>query len=345
MRTTIKDIAKYTGFSITTISLVLNGKAHKIPKATEEAILQAAKELNYRPNQLAVGLVKKQTKTLGLILSDIRNNFFANMAKSIEDECRRNGWNLILCNTNDLHEREMKYLQMLADKGVDGVLICMARENDSEKVEEMVALMDSLNIPFVLVDRFYPEVKGCSVIVDHDEGGYLAARHLLELGHTRIGCVGGPKDLADSNRRTQGYIRALMEKGVEFDPSLIFYGDYDLSSGVRGAEYLLKKDVTAIFAYNDMSAYGVFHYLKQQGISVPEDISLIGYDDILFSEILSVPLTSIHQPVEEMGTEAVQQMIRIIRQKQKQDTKKNIMFQPYLVVRQSTAAPAGVMHI
>ena len=154
MRTTIKDIAKYTGFSITTISLVLNGKAHKIPKATEEAILQAAKELNYRPNQLAVGLVKKQTKTLGLILSDIRNSFFANMAKSIEDECRRNGWNLILCNTNDLHEREMKYLQMLADKGVDGVLICMARENDSEKVEEMVALMDSLNIPFVLVDRF-----------------------------------------------------------------------------------------------------------------------------------------------------------------------------------------------
>lgn len=141
MRTTIKDIAKYTGFSITTISLVLNGKAHKIPKATEEAILQAAKELNYRPNQLAVGLVKKQTKTLGLILSDIRNSFFANMAKSIEDECRRNGWNLILCNTNDLHEREMKYLQMLADKGVDGVLICMARENDSEKVEEMVALM------------------------------------------------------------------------------------------------------------------------------------------------------------------------------------------------------------
>ena len=170
-------------------------------------------------------------------------------------------------------------------------------------------------------------------------------RQLLELGHTRIGCVGGPKDLADSNRRTQGYIRALMEKGVEFDPSLIFYGDYDLSSGVRGAEYLLKKDVTAIFAYNDMSAYGVFHYLKQQGISVPEDISLIGYDDIFFSEILSVPLTSIHQPVEEMGTEAVQQMIRIIRQKQKQDTKKNIMFQPYLVVRQSTAAPAGVMHI
>ena len=102
MRTTIKDIAKYTGFSITTISLVLNGKAHKIPKATEEAILQAAKELNYRPNQLAVGLVKKQTKTLGLILSDIRNSFFANMAKSIEDECRRNGWNLIL----DVYKRQ-----------------------------------------------------------------------------------------------------------------------------------------------------------------------------------------------------------------------------------------------
>ena len=220
----------------------------------------------------------------------------------------------------------------------------------SEAMKPLVAYADQKGVTlnsaeatmdFIVNDLGNPGCVGILWDLFHANIEDIGFKQSIDIMGSRLQHV----HLADSNRRTQGYIRALMEKGVEFDPSLIFYGDYDLSSGVRGAEYLLKKDVTAIFAYNDMSAYGVFHYLKQQGISVPEDISLIGYDDIFFSEILSVPLTSIHQPVEEMGTEAVQQMIRIIRQKQKQDTKKNIMFQPYLVVRQSTAAPAGVMHI
>ena len=201
MRTTIKDIANYTGFSVTTISLVLNNKAKKIPRATRETILNAARELNYHPNQLAVGLVKKRTETIGLIISDVSNVFFANLAKGVEDECRRKGWNLILCNTNDKHERDLSYIQVLADKGVDGILFCMAQDTDQKGARESIDLMKRLRIPFVMIDRFLVEAQCCSVIVDHRQGGYLAARHLLELGHRRIGCVAGPFRLEDSLER------------------------------------------------------------------------------------------------------------------------------------------------
>lgn len=335
MRTTIKDLANYTGYSVTTISMVLNNKANSIPEATRQKILEAVKELNYRPNQVAIGLVKKQTKTIGLIISDVSNSFFATMAKGIEDECRHHGWNLILCNTNNYHKREMEYIHTLADKGTDGIILCMARENDLEKVTETVDLLKRLNIPFVMVDRFSPQVDCCSVIVDHELGGYLAGKCLLEAGHRRIGCITGPSSLADSNDRTKGFRKALDEFGVKYNPRLMYEGNYEISGGEKGAEYLLKKNVSAIFAYNDQTAYGIYKYAGRAGKKIPEDISVVGYDDIYFSEILSVPLTTVHQPVYEMGLEAVRRMIEIIRQKD--GVNKKVEFKPELVIRQSVA--------
>jgi LacI family transcriptional regulator len=339
MRTTIKDIASYTGYSVTTISMVLNNKADSIPETTRQKVLEAVRELNYRPNQLAIGLVKKQTKTMGLIISDVSNSFFAAMSKGIEDECRRNGWNLILCNTNNYHKREMEYIHTLADKGTDGIILCMARETDLDKVKETVELLDSLTLPYVMLDRFSPQIDCCSVIVDHELGGYLAGKYLLEQGHRRIGCITGPNRLADSCDRTKGFRKALEEFGIEQNPKLMYEGDYDIHGGEKGSEYLLKKEVTAIFAYNDLSAYGVYKYAAKQGRKIPEDISVVGYDDIYFSEILNIPLTTVRQPVYEMGTEAVQQMIQIIRKKKKEH--KQIEFKPELVIRQSVAPCTG----
>lgn len=334
MRTTIKDIANYTGFSVTTISLVLNDKAHKIPKSTKDTILEAVEKLNYRPNQLAVSLVKKRTETIGLIISDVSNIFFSNLAKGVEDECRRNGWNLILCNTNDMHKRDMEYIQVLADKGVDGILFCMSLDSNKTKALESVHLMERLRIPFVMIDRFLEEADCCTVLVDHKLGGYIATKHLLELGHRRIGCVAGPLLLEDVLARLQGYKEALLEFQVAYDDSLIFEGNYDRESGVNAVEYLLPKKVSAIFAFNDMSAYGTYTAIRKKGYKVPEDVSLVGYDDIFFSEILDVPLTTINQPVYEMGVEAVGQLITKIDS----DThsKKCITFQPSLVKREST---------
>lgn len=335
LRTTIKDIARYTGFSVTTISLVLNGKAKKIPKQTKDVILEAADRLNYHPNQVAVGLVKKRTNTIGLIISDVSNVFFSNLAKGVEDECRRQDWNLILCNTNDKHSRDISYIQVLADKGVDGILFCMALDSSKKKGMESIGLMEKLKIPFVMIDRFLEGARCCFVSLNHELGGYMATEHLLKLGHRRIGCVTGPDVLEDSMARLTGYKKALAEYEIDFEPSLLYHGNYDRESGINGADYLVDKDVSAIFAFNDMCAYGVYNRLKRLGKSVPEDISLVGYDNIFFSEILDVPLTSVEQPVYEMGVEAVKQLIDGINSGN--CAEKSILFQPRLIVRESTS--------
>lgn len=342
MRTTIKDIARDTGYSVTTISLVLNGKAAKIPKKTRETVIAAADRLNYHPNQVAVGLVKKRTNTIGLIISDVSNVFFSNLAKGVENECRRQDWNLILCNTNDKHSRDLAYIQVLADKGVDGILFCMALDSSREKVLESVELMEKLRIPFIMLDRFLGDVNCCSVRLNHKLGGYLAARYLLKLGHRRIGCVTGPEYLEDSADRLAGYKKALNEYKTAYRPELICRGNYDRESGMKAADVLIKQGVSAIFAFNDMSAYGVYNRLRQIGKSIPGDISLVGYDDIFFSEILDVPLTTVAQPIYDMGVEAVKQLVGEIGSGC--STKKSILFQPRLVVRESTAGlgPVGV---
>ena len=338
MRTTIKDIANYTGFSVTTISLVLNNKANKIPQHTKDLIMDAVKKLDYRPNQIAVGLVKKRTQTIGLIISDVSNVFFSTLAKGVEDACRKQGWNLILCNTNDVHERDLSYIEVLAAKGVDGVLFCMSRDSDKEKAKESIRLLEKLKIPFVMIDRYLEKADCSSVIVNHMQGGYAATKHLLGLGHRRIGCVTGPLALQDSKERYVGYQKALQEYGIECEPGWIFEGDYDWASGMRAAEYFSggNLDVSAIFAFNDMSAYGVYNGLKKKGYSVPGEISLIGYDDIFFSEILDVPLTTVRQPVYDMGVEGVKLLLEEVDSGI--HTKKCITFQPSLVVRESVAS-------
>lgn len=192
MRATIKDIAAATGFSVTTISLVLNGKGYKISDETKNQILAKARELNYRPNQLAVSLVKRQSKTIGFIVPDISNVYFANMARAIDEACRENGWSVILCNTNDNYDRDREYIDLLADKGADGIVFIMAKDNTREMAAEEIDYLESIHIPYVVVDRI-PELRNCPAVgTDHEIGGYLAARHLLSLGHRRIACVVGP---------------------------------------------------------------------------------------------------------------------------------------------------------
>lgn len=336
MRTTIKDIAAKTNLSVTTVSLVLNNKPSKISQKTKELVLKTAKELHYRPNQLAVSLIKKRTKTIGLIVSDIRNNFFSSLAKGIEDECRKNGWTLILCNTSDNHQRDIEYINVLASKSVDGILYCMSIDSNLENFKQSYDLLGTLNIPFVMIDRSYPVPNPAIVRLDHIRGGYMATRHLLELGHRQIACVTGPNYLEDSRDRLHGYKKALDEAHIAFDESLIFEGGYDMNSGIAAVDALFGKKFTAIFAFNDMMAYGVYKGLKAHGLHVPADISVIGYDDIFLSEILEVPLTTIKQPIGLMGCAATKKLIAMIEDKPLAE--KTTIFEPELIVRKSTAA-------
>ena len=194
---------------MTTISLVLNGKGYKISDETKNQILAKARELNYRPNQLAVSLVKRQSKTIGFIVPDISNVYFANMARAIDEACRENGWSVILCNTNDNYDRDREYIDLLADKGADGIVFIMAKDNTREMAAEEIDYLESIHIPYVVVDRI-PELRNCPAVgTDHEIGGYLAARHLLSLGHRRIACVVGPHATQmDSEARYHGYCRS-----------------------------------------------------------------------------------------------------------------------------------------
>ncbi len=338
-RTTINDIAKVTGYSVTTISLVLNNKAFKIPESTKKIINAAVQELDYRPNQIAVGLVKRRTNTIGLIISDISNLFFATLAKGAEDASRESGFNMILCNTEDDSRRDFDYINILADKGVDGVIYGMSADMDFQKGKECCELLEQFNLPFVLVDRYFDDLRHPSVVADNVMGGYLATTHLIELGHKRIACVTGPSQLSDSNARLDGYRKALSDAGISYDRDLIYVGEYSRESGIRAMDWLMGKDFSAIFAFNDMTAYGVYYQASKQGLSIPDNFSLVGYDDILFSEIMEVPLTTVRQPVYEMGMEAARLLCRLLDGEEPVEMYRR--YSPTLIVRKSTAPYAS----
>lgn len=336
MRTTIKDIAEITGFSVTTVSLVLNKKAHKISEDTKKQILQTAERLHYRPNQLAVSLVKRRSKTIGLIIPDIGNVYFANMAKGIDEACRQCGRTVVLCNTNDLHERDMEYIDVLADRGVDGIIYIMAQDSSPEKSVKAIQLMESLKIPYVFLDRSLDSMEYPGIGTNHMAGGYLAARHLIELGHRKIACVTGPiKTLSDSQRRFRGFLSAMEEFHIPVDLNLIYEGNYSPEGGAAAVDYLINYEFTAIFACNDASAYGVCRQLKKYQKKVPDDVSVVGYDDVFYAEMLEVPLTTIRQSVYKMGMEAVSQLLRMIKKNEKMSD--SIIFEPELIIRESTA--------
>lgn len=339
--TTLKDIAAKTNLSISTVSIILNNRASRIPKSTRDIVIKAAKDLNYRPNQLAVGLVTKRTKTLGLIVPDIRNNFFSSLSKGIEDEARQHGWTVILCNSNDSHERDVEYIEMLTGKGVDGILYCMSADTNLDNFKEKYSLIEKYNIKFLILDRYldfpqdYPKIDIISL--NHFEGGYSAAKHLIDLGHKKIACVTGPQDLSESNERLRGYKKALSDNNIEYDDNLIIEGNYHMEAGISAIDRLIGQNFTAIFAFNDMMAYGVLKALKNYNLSIPNDVSVVGYDDIYLSEILEIPLTTIHQPVELMGRGATKYFIDIIDGKD--DVEEVAFYSPELIIRKSTSKP------
>lgn len=332
MRTTIKDIAEKTNLSITTVSLVLNNKPNKIAEKTKQKIFSAAKELNYIPNQVARAMVKNEINIIGLILPDIRNTFFADMAKGVEKEARIYNYRTMLCDTNNDNEKIYQYLEMLYQNGVKDVIV---GDSDGGFVnKKMFQMIDDFNMNVVFVDQVFENQDVSCVSVDNKKGGYLAANHLAGLGHKKIGCIAGSQNAKDSMERLQGFREGLIKHGIKLIDSMILYGDYTLESGVACAESLLNQDVTAIFAFNDMMALGTMQVAIERGIKIPENISVIGFDDILFSRFFPTPLTTIAQPVVEMSGEAVK--LLIAGSAGKKYCPRRILFQPEIVIRNST---------
>lgn len=332
-RATIRDIAEKAGVSITTVSLVLNGKELRIASATKKKIIRIANELNYRPNQLAVGLITKKTNTIGLIVPDISNTFFGELAKGAEKEASSCAYNIILCNTNDNPDKDVEYLNILLDRGVDAVIMVPSANSADSMAKKCLTLMEQCQKPLVLVDRIKMGEKHTSISVDHEQGGYIATKYLIENGHTRIGCITGPLGMLNSRLRFLGYKKALKDSDIRFQAKYVEEGNYHVEDGERLAEGLFENKVTAIFAFNDLMAYGVYKAAAKHGCRIPEDISVVGFDDLFYSGIMEVPLTTIHQPSYEIGEAAVKRIVELVKD---ENTKKEaIIFKPKLIVRNS----------
>ena len=297
MKITIKDIAEMCGVSVTTVSLVLNNKKVRTSVQTKQKILEIAQKYNYTPNPLAVGLVTHRTNTIALLVPDISNGFFSQIAKHLESNFSKRGYNLILCNTNDDATEQEKYLHLLLNRGVDALVMCVA--NDRSKTMDVLDEFKADNIPVIAFDRFFDNLNCPLVVTDNKNGAKDVVEYLISLGHTRIACISGSLAKLYSER-LDGYKQALKENGISYDEKLVRNGDYRYESGYVLTKELLREHPTAIFVCNDMMAYGAYKAIEEQGMSIPEDISVVGFDDLMFSSLLSVPLTTVSQDVQGM---------------------------------------------
>jgi LacI family transcriptional regulator len=271
-------------------------------------------DLNYQPNRLARGLRMKQTNSIGLIISDITNPFFAEIAWSIEYLSFIEKYNLILCSTNGEQEKEIFYINQLSEWRVDGIILISPKISSA-----YLKILDERNIPVVLVDNISPSGDIDVVKVDNYMGGKIATEHLVSLGHKKIACITGPFTENPSYDRVRGYKDVLIEHGIDVVEDLILAGNFDAVSGVQCADVFLEKEErpTAIFACNDLMAVGVLQSAAAHNLRVPEDLSVIGFDDIRLAKYLVPPLTTIKQPLREIGEQALNSMMGIIEDPKK----------------------------
>jgi len=315
---TIKEVAESAGVSITTVSHIVNGTRHVSERLTVK-VRSAIDELGYRPHTAARSLRSCKTHMIGLILPDNTNPFFAEIARGVEDSCFDAGYSVILCNTDNNLEKEVNYLRLLENKGVDGIAFVSIGQD-----HEAIEILAKQKQPHVLIDRYIPDFD--CVLVDNRVGARKAVARLIELGHRRIGFISGRRNLVPSMEREQGYREALRHLGINVDPANLVEGDFGLESGNRAALRLLSRPhrPTALFAANDMMAIGALKAARQMALRVPEDLSVIGFDDIQLSSFVSPSLTTVAQPKYTMGRRTAEILLTRIKQPETKTISENL---------------------
>lgn len=307
---TIRDVALAAQVSTSTVSHVINQTRHVSPE-TRRRVLEAMATLNYRPNRLASSLRNQRTQIIGVLLPNSANPFFAEVLLGIEAACYDTDYNFIMGNANDDPERELRYLDVLLSRQVDGVLLI-----STGALDDALNLIAQRDVPVVLVDRTDASGTVDALTTANHEGGYQATRHLIQQGHERIACITGPAFLTTSAERVEGYRQALAEAKLSIDEKLIVNGDFSLGSGATAMQTLLQCEPrpTAVFACNDLMALGALHTLHEADYRVPQDVSLIGYDDIPLASYAIPSLTTIAQPGRAVGHRAVEMLVARIQQ-------------------------------
>jgi DNA-binding LacI/PurR family transcriptional regulator len=310
MRVTIKHIAKAAKVSHTTVSRVFH-QDPRISEPTKKRILRIAKQLNYRPNIMARGLVKKQTYLIGLVVPDIMSSFFPEVIQGIEEVAAKEGYSIILSTSEGDTEREIRYIELLLNKGVDGLIISPVFGSDVIDLDEIISRDKK---PVVYIGSQVKGVKGLFVSVNDEKIGYIATKHLLQLGHRNIVHLAGNPHIMLSRQRLNGFQKALREFGLSPNGNRIIPSGFSFSSGAEAMNKILKMTPrpTAVYAVCDTAALGAMRVIRQANLLIPKDIALVGTDDLSITEIVEVPLTTVSQPKYQMGAVAAQKLIHKI---------------------------------
>ena len=328
---TMKDIAKLAGVSTSTVSHVINNTRF-VSEEISERVNSAAKELNYyAPSALARSLKVNRTKTIGMLVTTSTNPFFGEVVKGVERSCYHKGYSLILCNTEGDNERMRESINTLLQKRVDG-LILMCSSLEGERIDVFERYPD---IPVVVMD-WGPMLFTSDKIQDNSlRGGYLAAKYLIDCGHKEVGCITGPLIKHQAQMRYEGYKRAMLEAELEFNANWIVESDFECEGGYQAFKKMVERGPlpSSIFVSNDMMAMGVINAANELGIQIPEQLSIIGYDDIHIAKFMSPSLTTIHQPKYRLGQAAVETLLRKLDEKSVEA--QVVQLEPTLVERNS----------
>jgi LacI family transcriptional regulator len=333
---TIKDIAKLAKVSPATVSYVLNNTRFVSPDKVER-VLKAVSEINYVPNAVARGLRVKESKTIGLILTDITNPFFPDLAKGCEDEANAKGFHVVMMNTNDQSERTRSALMQLREGKLDGLIVASAKSEDAPLLKELV----SLGYPIVLVHRKIPDLRVNTVVADNFNGTQTATRHFLSLGHRKIGYITGVTDSNVNSDRFGGYQKAMLDLGISILPEWISQGhgryEFSYQAALKIIDLPAEKRPTAIIAGNDMSALGVLDAALDRKLRVPDDLAIIGTDDLFLAQSRAIQLTSVRIPRYEMGQQATRILLDLIGQK-KPPAPSEFILPTSLIIRKTCGA-------
>lgn len=334
MSVTIQEIAEKTGMSVSTVSRVLNNKSKKyrISDQSKQMILNVARSLNYRPNHVARSLRLKKTNSIALIVPDISNPFFAHVTRNIQKKVSGYEYSLIVCNTDESLDTEKEQIELLRRKNVEGFII-MPVGVDYRHILEL----KNDRIPFVLLDRSFEEVQANSVVINNFEGGLMATEYLIENGHEQIAIIQGLRETSTNRNRVEGYKYALQKRNIPIREEYIVGGEYTRTIGYDATIELLNLESrpTAIFATSDVITLGVYQALYENDLLIPDDMSVISFDDIDFAEYLKSPLTVVRQPENLMGLKAVELLFDHIKGGQDDSEVKRIVLEPELVIRNS----------
>ncbi|WPZ16950.1 substrate-binding domain-containing protein [Geobacillus subterraneus] len=331
-RITIQDVARLAGVSKSTISQYLNKRYDYMSEETKKRIEAAINELGYEPNFIARSLKQKKTSTIAVIVANILHSFSTKVIRAVEDYCNENGFHVIVCNADDDPEKEANYIRMLRAKQVDGMIVFPTSGN----IQLYKELVDG-NFPLVFVDRIIQELSVDTVLLDNEKAVYLAIRHFRERGHERIGIITTSLHHRVTPRveRIEGYKKAMFELGLAVRDEYIKGVDLTYIEDTLDFMLSLKEPPTAILAGNDLVLMEILKYVKERKINIPDDLALIGVDDVPFATIFTPKLTTVAQPAFEMGRRAAQLLLTKINN-ERSGLVNIYRFEPMLIVRDST---------